>query len=55
MSTASNCAPTVSRGDLSRLGVQLLVHAAGGLMVLLVPAVLSAYKPPGLTPYGFRR
>lgn len=46
---------TASRADLSSLGVQLLVHAAGGLAVLLVPAVLSVYKPPGLTPYGFRR
>lgn len=46
---------TVSRADLSSLGVQLLVHAAGGLAVLLVPAVLSVYKPSGLTPYGFRR
>ncbi|MFD1191007.1 hypothetical protein [Phenylobacterium conjunctum] len=45
----------VSRAELSSLGVQLLVHAAGGLAVLLVPAVLSIYKPPGLTPYGFRR
>ncbi|MCI3130920.1 hypothetical protein [Phenylobacterium aquaticum] len=46
---------TVSRADLNSLGVQLLVHAAGGLAVLLVPAVLSIYKPAGLTPYGFRR
>lgn len=46
---------TVSRADLSSLGVQLLAHAAGGLAVLLVPAVLSVYKPPGLTPYGFHR
>jgi len=46
---------TASHADLSSLGVQLLVHAAGGLAVLLVPAVLSVYKPVGLTPYGFRR
>lgn len=46
---------TASRADLSSLGVQLLVHAAGGLAVLLVPAVLSVYKPAGLTPYGYRR
>jgi hypothetical protein len=45
----------VSRADLSSLGVQLLVHAAGGMAVLLVPAVLSVYKPSGLTPHGFRR
>jgi hypothetical protein len=35
--------------------MQLAVHAAGGLLVLLVPAVLSVYKPPGLTPYGRRK
>lgn len=46
---------TASRADLSSLGLQLLVHAVGGLAVLLVPVVLSIYKPPGLTPYGFRR
>lgn len=41
--------------DLSALGVQLLVHAAGGLVVLLVLAVLSVYKPPGLRRYGARQ
>lgn len=46
---------TVSRADLNSLGVQLLVHAAGGLAVLLVPAVLSVYKLAGLTPCGYRR
>ncbi len=36
-----------SRGDL--------LHAVGGLGVLLVVAVLNVYKPRGLTPYGWRR
>jgi hypothetical protein len=45
---------TLSRGDLRAAGIQLAVHAAGGLLVLLVPAVLSVYKPPGLTRYGRR-
>jgi hypothetical protein len=45
---------TLSRADLRAAGIQLVVHAAGGLLVLLVPAVLSMYKPPGLTPYGRR-
>src|SRR5882724_1658914 len=43
---------TLDRADLGAVGVQLMVHAAGGLLVLLVPAVLSVYKPAGLTRYG---
>lgn len=34
--------------------VSLVVHAAGGLVVLAVPTVLSTVKPPGLTRYGRR-
>lgn len=43
------------RADLRAAGLQLMVHAAGGLLVLLVPAVLSVYKPRGLTRYGARK
>ncbi len=32
----------------------LVVHAAGGLVVLIVATILSVYKPRGLTPYGAR-
>jgi hypothetical protein len=46
---------TLSRSDLRTAGIQLVVHAAGGLLVLLVPAVLSVYKPPGMTQYGQRK
>lgn len=45
----------LARADLRAVGLQLVVHAAGGLLVLLVPAVLSIYKPQGLTRYGTRR
>jgi Predicted integral membrane protein (DUF2269) len=41
--------------DLRCTGIQLVVHAAGGLLVLLVPVVLSVYKPPGTTRYGWRK
>ncbi len=41
--------------DLHAAGMQLAVHAAGGLLVLLVPAILSEYKPQGLTRYGRRK
>lgn len=43
------------RADLRTAGLQLVVHAAGGLLVLLVPAILSVYRPWGLTPYGQRK
>lgn len=46
---------TLSRADIRAAGIQLVVHAAGGLLVLLVPAALSVYKPPGLTRYGWRK
>lgn len=42
------------RADLHAAGLQLVVHAAGGLCVLLLPMVLSIYKPQGLTRYGWR-
>ncbi len=45
----------LSRADLSTVGMELTFHAAAGLLVLLVPAVLSVYKPRGLTPYGRRK
>lgn len=41
--------------DLGEAGIQLVVHAAGGLLLLLVPVVLSIYKPQGMTRYGWRK
>jgi hypothetical protein len=38
---------------LAELGGDL-VHPAAGLLVLLLVLVLNVYKPPGLTPYGWR-
>jgi hypothetical protein len=32
-----------------------LPHSIGGLGVLLVVQVLNIYKPPGVTPYGWRK
>lgn len=32
-----------------------LPHSVGGLVVLLVVQVLNVYKPPGMTPYGWRK
>jgi hypothetical protein len=44
-----------SRADLRAAGIELALHAAGGLLVLLVPAFLSVYKPRGLTAYGWHK
>lgn len=46
---------TLSSAELRAAGIQLMVHAAGGLLVLLVPMVLSVYKPRGRTRYGVRK
>ena len=43
------------RPELRQVGMELAVHATGGLLVLLVPMVLSVYKPRGLTPFGARK
>ena len=40
--------------ELRALG-STLVHSVGGTLVLLGVLVLNVYKPPGLTPYGWRR
>ena len=46
--------PDVTDAELLALG-STLVHSVGGMLVLLVVLVLNMYKPPGLTPYGWRR
>ena len=38
---------TLSPEDLSEARLSLVIHAGGGLLVLLVPLVLSVYKPRG--------
>jgi hypothetical protein len=45
---------TLSITDLPRVQGELL-HAGGGLLVLLVTTILSVYKPRGMTPYGRRK
>jgi hypothetical protein len=46
---------TFSSADLRGLRISPVIHAAGGLLVLLVPVALSLYKPRGLTRYGWRK
>ncbi|WEX78986.1 hypothetical protein PYH37_003958 [Sinorhizobium numidicum] len=45
----------LSNVDLLDLRHSLVVHAAGGLVVLLLTTVLSVYKPRGMTRYGWRK
>ena len=57
MPTVSSLADVAREADgatLGGLGGDLL-HAGGGLLVLLVITVLNVYKPRGLTPYGWRK
>lgn len=44
----------LSVADLRGLALSPIVHATGGVVVLLGANVLSVYKPRGLTPYGWR-
>ncbi len=46
---------TLSSADFRALQIQLVVHAAGGLLVLLAATTLSVYKPWGMTRYGRRK
>ena len=46
---------TLSATDFRAQRIHLLVHAAGGLLVLLAATVLAVYKPWGMTPYGLRK
>jgi hypothetical protein len=46
---------TLSDADLLDLRRSLVVHAIGGLVVLVVATILSVYKPRGMTRYGWRK
>lgn len=54
MAALAAAAPLGS-GDHRDLRVQLVVHAGGGLLVLLTATALSVFKPWGMTPYGKRK
>ncbi len=43
---------TWSGADFQALRIQLVIHAAGGLVVLLMITALSVFKPWGMTYYG---
>lgn len=46
---------TFSGTDLLELRTSPVIHAAGGMLALLIPIVLSLYKPRGMTRYGWRK
>jgi hypothetical protein len=46
---------TIAAPALRLLRFSPVVHAGAGLAVLLLPLLLSIYKPRGLTRYGWRR
>jgi hypothetical protein len=48
-------AATFTTDDFGGLRIQLVVHAVGGLLILLGATALSIYKPWGLTRYGRRQ
>lgn len=48
-------ATTFTRSTLWEARISLAVHASGGLLVLLLTAALSVFKPKGMTSYGLRR
>ena len=45
----------LSSADLRAARTELVIHGTGGLLVLLIPMVLSVYKPRGTTRYGWRK
>jgi hypothetical protein len=57
MPTVNHFAGVAAETDSVNLGALRgeLLHAGGGLLVLLVTTTLSIYKPRGMTPYGWRK
>ncbi|MCA1409008.1 hypothetical protein I6F26_33170 [Ensifer sp. IC3342] len=45
----------IAGADLLGLRRSLVIHAVGGIAVLITTTVLSIYKPRGLTRYGWRK
>ncbi len=45
---------TLTTHDFGPLPLQLIIHAAGGLVVLLAATVISVFKPWGMTRWGRR-
>lgn len=55
VSRMSGLASSSSSTDFGTLPIQLIIHAAGGLLLLATITALSVFKPWGKTPYGRRK
>lgn len=53
--TVSHLAQEAASGADPRELPGTLLHSIGGLVVLLIVAILSVYKPRGMTHYGWRK
>jgi succinate dehydrogenase hydrophobic anchor subunit len=53
--TAAAAAPDFNAATFALLRTSLLVHAAGGLAVLLAALALDVAKPRGLAPWGAKK
>ena len=45
----------ISNPSFDQARVELIVHAAGGILLLVIATVLSIYKPKWLTPHGRKK
>jgi hypothetical protein len=55
--TIAGVAELALQGDISSIGASrfsMVLHAVGGIAVLITAMVLSIYKPPGITSIGAR-
>ncbi|WLD92031.1 hypothetical protein [Alkalihalobacillus sp. AL-G] len=57
MQTVSFLASEAANTGIANLGGlrSELIHAGGGLLVLLIIMILSVYKPQGMTSYGWHK
>lgn len=55
LADAAMTSAPVPRGHWREVLVSLVVHAVGGLVILLTATVLAVYKPRGVTGFGRRR
>ena len=45
----------IGNSSFNEARLELIVHAAGGILLLLIATFLSVYKPKGLTSYGRKK
>ena len=55
LAAATEAATSTPARDVGTETASLVLHATGGLVILLFTAVLGVYKPRGMTRYGLRR